>query len=250
MSNYDPANPNYGCRPHYDANGNNLGTTSGGYIAAYRQRDRDSEPAGKYCADYFKAPQYNVEDPTAADIAYKVCLAAPRVETIFQVYIQGPVPNSPAIIGCEAVVYASGYPKPTNADAPNSEVVKNWMRNGELRFSRYWSRPNNFGPNAADSWKQDCNQAFNPANRENYFYTGIYKLDTTYFYDTGNAGAATRLVAGSCPAGWTNNSAGSCDPHEGADAYGPTQSTCPVGYTATPYTFNGLKKNKCMSSFP
>lgn len=257
--NYKDGNGNLingGCRPSYDPNNANSGSTNGGYIAVIRAWDGNGPPDHTYwasdmhlartfyCQKYFKAPEYNIEDPTAADVAYDICLTAPQVETVYQVYVWGE--GGPA--GCEALVYASGYPKPTTADLPESTKVKNWFRNGELRFSRYTSISTNYGPTANDSWIQACNAAFTPNVAENWFYTGVYKLDQTYYQDWGDIAAASKYIAGSCPAGWTSNAAGSCDPHEGADAN--TNGTCPAGYTPIAYSFAGSSKLKCMQSYP
>jgi hypothetical protein len=247
---------NGGCRPSYDPNNANGGSTNGGFIAVVRAWDGNGPPdhtywapdmhldRAFYCQKYFKAPEYNIEDPTAADLAYKICLAAPHVETVYQVYVRG----DGGTVGCEAVVYVSGYPKPTAADPPESTKVKNWFRNGELRFSRYVGLATKYAPTANDSWIQACGSAFKPDVAENWFYTGVYKLDEIYYQDSGDASTASKYIAGSCPAGWTSNAAGSCDPHEGADAN--TNGTCPAGYTPVVYSYAGSSKPKCMQSYP
>lgn len=278
--NYNPGPGNDHCRPAINIAPDPNSTTgtiptndsrasaTGGYVAVYRGHDGNGSARDWwssthlardwYCQKTFNEPLYNVEDPTANDIALKICNAAstPYVETVFQVYVNGG--GGPA--GCEAASYVSGYPMPTSSDAPHSAVVKNWFRNGELRLTKWTNivylvdatvnssvtqRPTDIA-----SWRYLCNKAFTPSTSDNWFYTGIYKLDSVLFQDWGDAGNAGQYVASSCPQGWTPNAQNSCEPHEGASLN--ADGTCNnsgggyQGYNPTSFADGP----KCMMNYP
>jgi hypothetical protein len=256
---------NNNCRPEYRSNGDDMvNSNKGGFIGIYRFRNGNGaahggEPRNDYCKDFFKRPRphhYEIEDPTHADIAYKICMNAPQVETIFQVYVWGGQSSGSgqAVIGCEAVVYVSGYNQPSSNAAPDSQDVKNWFRNGELRLSRWYGLSSGNitkGPADVNHWIGVCNDAFSPDERENWFYTGVYKLNNTYYQDWGGStGGAIEYKANACPAGWTPNSSGSCDPHEGAEV--SDGENCPAGHYEQEYVSPSetVTKTLCMSNYP
>jgi hypothetical protein len=160
-----------------------------------------------FCWQYFKEEDYNVEDPTPTDVAYNICLDAPHVEVVYQVYWREAVDEEhPAALGCEAVVYASGYQQPPPSLplwSVGSRSLKEWFRNGELRFSAYMGlgleeigNPPPPESAYAQYWIDVCDPAFSQGHDpehppvDNYFYTGIYQLDdddgtTRRYQDTG-----------------------------------------------------------------
>ncbi|MCU7920636.1 MAG: hypothetical protein KZQ95_20115 [Candidatus Thiodiazotropha sp. (ex Epidulcina cf. delphinae)] len=254
---------NNGCRPEYQSSGNDMiNANGGGFIGIYRFRNGNGqapyyESRVDYCTDYFKRPyphRYQIEDPTSADIAYQICLNAPLVDTLFQVYVWGgeSAGGGSAVIGCEAVVYVSGYDQPLSSAAPDSQAVKNWFRNGELRLSRWYQLPSSNitkGPADRNHWITACNDAFSPNVKENWFYTGVYKLNNTYFQDWGKAtGSAYEYKDDACPHGWKPNSSGSCDPQEGAEVF--HDESCPANHYGQNYVYGSTTKMLCMSNFP
>lgn len=146
-----------------------------GYIGVIREHPTDM---AAFCTQYF----------SGYPSAYNICTAVPnQVDIIYQVY-----KFSDTRAGCEATIYASGYPQP-GADLGRSVQIKNWFRNGELRWSQYVSVgapiPNTADPGWDTWWKARCQPLFTTA--ENWVYTGLYKLTNSIYKDTGDNQPAT-----------------------------------------------------------
>lgn len=126
------------------------------------------------CATYI--PQ------SVTPVGNRICREAPNAGIVYQNYVFGSPPGvnpSQYQHGCEATVYAWGYPQ------NSADNYRTWFRNGELRWSEYL----NLGTfsTVKDSitektwWDTQCKQAF--TQKPNYLYTGTYKLTNTIYTD-------------------------------------------------------------------
>jgi hypothetical protein len=116
-----------------------------------------------------------------------ICKVSPHVGIVYQRYAwgAGPPPVDEPDVGCEAVVYAWGWPKPQQPS--NGQEHETWFRNGELRFTRWINLSGQVpeGVPAPDDhawWDPRCEPAF--SDTTNVVYTGIYKVGSTVFTDT------------------------------------------------------------------
>jgi len=113
----------------------------------------------------------------------RICISAPNVAPVYQRYAASTTSTGvPKYrLGCEATVYAWGYPYSENMK------YNNWFRNGELRWSQYLSIGEFETLPAPDDhpwWNERCLGAW--TNKQNWIYSGNYKLDNKIFTDTGD----------------------------------------------------------------
>ena len=85
-------------------------------------------------------------------------------------------------VGCEATVYAWGYPE------VSTNNYRDWMRNGELRWSAYLG-VGNYTPASlplltSTWWRTTGARAL--TEKENWIYDGKYRLDSTVYTDDGS----------------------------------------------------------------
>lgn len=116
-------------------------------------------------------------------VASRICQNSVQVHLVFQCYYS--VFGDQTFVGCEAVIYISGFPQPVWGASETGLPMRKWFRNGELRFSAYMPigelpPP---APTAANWWKSRALAAFQGA--ENFIYTGVYKLQATTYFDSG-----------------------------------------------------------------
>jgi hypothetical protein len=142
----------------------------GGYIAVYRDTYTSKSGLGQWLLSQYP-------------VARRIVDSSIQVHLVYQGYYQ--LIGDQSFVGCEAVVYISGYPTPYYTSAEDSLPVGRYFRNGEVRFSAYM--PLNETPPpphlAAGWWKAHAGGAFFGA--ENFIYTGVYKLGTTAYFDPG-----------------------------------------------------------------
>jgi hypothetical protein len=132
-------------------------------------------------------------------ISSQLCKVSPHVGIVHQRYVFGAGPDpqqSPPVMGCEAAVYAWGWPKPQNAQNTGQDYAP-WFRNGEMRLSR-WIRVPPFGPGGSvpgpddPGWNVQCSKAW--TGLENWLYTGEYLIGTTVYTDTFDALQKSSIV--------------------------------------------------------
>ena len=117
-------------------------------------------------------------------VANAIGRVAQEVALIWQFYLAGSALTGAETyyIGCEATVYAWGYPY----DAANN--YRDWMRNGELRWSSYLGigtyTPAEL-PAIADAWWLTTG-ARALTEKENWIYDGTYRLGATTYNDDGS----------------------------------------------------------------
>lgn len=108
-----------------------------------------------------------------------------QVHLVYQGYNQ--LIGDQTFVGCEAIVYISGYPTPVTTSTEDSLAVRRYFRNGEVRIGGYMALPGPApapaAPGAAAWWKSQSAVAFTQA--ENLIYTGVYKLGATTYFDSG-----------------------------------------------------------------
>jgi hypothetical protein len=116
-------------------------------------------------------------------VAQRICEGTLQVHLVYQGYYQ--LINNETHVGCEAVIYTSGYPIPVTTSAEDSLPVRRYFRNGEVRFSNYMPLGETPppAPVAKEWWKSRAAAAFHQA--ENFVYTGVYKLGATTYFDSG-----------------------------------------------------------------
>ncbi len=126
--------------------------------------------------DYWPGPFSSIRNqacdqylpPSIDPVGNLVCKSSPTAGIIYQRYVIG----SNSVHGCEATVYAWGYPQ------SNSENYRLWMRNGELRFSDFINLGAYSPPHPPDDhvwWDSQCQRAWQ--EKPNWLYTGDYQLD-------------------------------------------------------------------------
>lgn len=113
----------------------------------------------------------------------QICKSAPNVAPVYQRYASSTTSTGvPKYhLGCEATVYAWGYPYSENMN------YKNWFRNGELRWSQYSSIGSYEVLPAPDDhlwWNNRCLGMW--TDKQNWIYSGNYKLDDKIFIDIGD----------------------------------------------------------------
>jgi hypothetical protein len=117
-------------------------------------------------------------------VARTIVSSSLQVHLVYQGYYQ--LIGDQTVVGCEAVVYISGFPTPISTTAEDALPVGRYFRNGEVRFSAYM--PLNEtpppAPGAAAWWRAHAGAAFFQA--ENFIYTGVYKLGATTYFDPGS----------------------------------------------------------------
>lgn len=142
----------------------------GGYVAVIRETYTSKSGLGQWLL-------------SAYPVARQIVNTSVQVHLVFQGYYQliGDTP----FVGCEAVVYISGYPTPVATSAEDSPPVRRYFRNGEVRFSAYLPLHDTPppAPVAFGWWKSHAGAAFSQA--ENFIYTGVYKLGSTTYFDSG-----------------------------------------------------------------
>ncbi len=127
-----------------------------------------------------------------------ICKLSPHAGVVYQSYVLGPLPGPSglAVVGCEAVIYTWGWPKPQ--PVYGGQDYEPWFRNGELRFSRYKtvaSLPLSSVPAADDHkwWAAACAPLW--SGQTNWLYTGVYKIGLTVYTDTISSIAAANIAA-------------------------------------------------------
>lgn len=159
------------------------GTEAGTYTGSIRL----------YLEETFDAPnsanrisKVNTYLPTTiSPVANAIGKIAQEVALIWQFYVTGvPLTDSEQYsVGCEATVYAWGYPESSENN------YRNWIRNGELRWSTYlWvgSYTPATLPALTDSWWRTTG-ARALTEKENWIYDGKYRLNSTTYNDNGTA---------------------------------------------------------------
>lgn len=117
-------------------------------------------------------------------VANAIGRVAQEVALIWQFYVAGSALTEAETyyVGCEATVYAWGYPE------SSANNYRNWMRNGELRWSDYLGigtyTPASL-PALTDSWWRTTG-ARALTEKENWIYDGTYRLGTTNYNDDGS----------------------------------------------------------------
>jgi hypothetical protein len=157
----------------------------GGYLAAYR---------AEMWAEPLSPQRVAMCDNAATGIPTSqspkgnaICRVSPYVGVVYQRYAwgAGPPPVDKPDVGCEAVVYAWGWPKPEPPS--DGQAHQEWFRNGELRFTKWI----NLSDQATDAvpqpddhawWDPRCKPAF--SDTTNVVYSGQYKIGSTVFTDT------------------------------------------------------------------
>jgi hypothetical protein len=116
-------------------------------------------------------------------VARAICDTTLQVHLVYQGYHQ--LIGGLTYTGVEAVVYISGYAQPVSGLPENSLTVRRWFRNGEVRFSMYKPLAETPPPaHLAEAWWRSRGiAAFHQA--ENFIYTGVYKLGSTTYFDSG-----------------------------------------------------------------
>jgi len=114
-----------------------------------------------------------------------LCNLSPNVGVLYQVYMfqAGPAPEDFPIAGCEAIVSAWGWPKPSKAQNTGQDW-ETWFRNGELRWT-YWEFASSSETPAADDyawWSAKCGSIFSTLT--NWVYGGEYLVGTTRYTDS------------------------------------------------------------------
>jgi hypothetical protein len=114
-----------------------------------------------------------------------VCKISPYVGIVYPRYAFNSTESLPAIVGCEAVLYAWGWPAPQQVSS--GQDYEAWFRNGELRFSMWISLSDQVGSSlpAADDhqwWNSRCEQAW--SSTTNILYSGVYKIGPTVYTDS------------------------------------------------------------------
>lgn len=114
-----------------------------------------------------------------------ICKISPYVGVVYQRYVFGAGPTSKPSVGCEAVVYAWGWPTPQQPTS--GQDYQNWFRNGELRFSRWLNLSAQVSDDVPDHsdhtwWNDQCERAW--TDMPNWLYTGNYKIGFTVYTDT------------------------------------------------------------------
>lgn len=119
---------------------------------------------------------------STAPTTYSICRYSKYVGVVQQRYViskdigaTGPKYGH----GCEMAIYAYGYPY------SSLNHYRNWFRNGELRFSDYFSTDSMRldivkSPDDNSWWNSNCASAWTAV--PNWFYTGIYKSDSSTPY--------------------------------------------------------------------
>jgi hypothetical protein len=157
----------------------------GGYISVYR-----AELWGPPLSPTRVAKCDNPDTGIPADQSPRgnaVCKISPHVGVAHQRYVfgAGPTPSDGSVAGCEAVVYAWGWPKPQQVDS--GQDYQTLFRNGELRFSRWLNLSSQVHGNipAPDDhawWTAQCEQAW--SSMPNWLYTGNYRIGSVIYTDT------------------------------------------------------------------
>jgi hypothetical protein len=147
---------------------------NGGYIASYLTEWWDtpfSEIRTNRCTEFF--------DPDFYPDACTICLQAPHVGVVYQRNGFPDVAAGSFGLGTEAVIYVWGYTRNPEND------YRNWLRNGELRFSIYlnltfWDGNSQYrGPHDHAWWNWGGKNAWTA--KTNLIYTDIYKLNATRY---------------------------------------------------------------------
>lgn len=157
----------------------------GGYIAVYR-----AELWGPPLSPTRVTKCDNPHTGIPADESPRgnaVCKISPHVGVAHQRYVfgAGPTASDKPAAGCEAVVYAWGWPKPQQISS--GQDYQTWFRNGELRFSRWLNLSRQISdhipaPDDHAWWTAQCEQAW--SSLPNWLYTGNYKIGFVIYTDT------------------------------------------------------------------
>ena len=116
-----------------------------------------------------------------------VCKISPYAGTVYQGYVwgAGSTPSTPAVAGCEAVIYAWGWANPSQVTSGQDYAAR--FRNGELRFSKWINLSGQLSgtlptPNDYAWWNSRCALAWRDV--PNLLYSGVYKIGTSIYTDT------------------------------------------------------------------
>jgi hypothetical protein len=166
--------------------------TGGGYISAQYVEDWGEALTQRRIA-LCDNPKTGIpaEYSPAGNIA---CKLSPQVGMVYQRYIFGPARQGQrGAVGCEAVIYAWGWPEPRNPQTPQDYQA--YFRNGELRFTRWHDltrRTSSANPPAPDNhewWNTNCSGAWDQA--ANYLYSGDFMAGSQVYSDHGQLPALT-----------------------------------------------------------
>lgn len=115
------------------------------------------------------------------------CKLSPYVALAYTRYVNGagPGPEDIAVVGCEATVYAWGWPKPQNAGNTGQDY-EGWFRNGLLRFSKWFNLTDRASeipaPDDHAWWNSECERAWSGIT--NWVHAGRYRIGSTVYTDT------------------------------------------------------------------
>ncbi len=117
-----------------------------------------------------------------------VCKLSPYTGVIYQRYIFG-AGDDPLLTpgaGCEAVLYAWGWPEPQSA--VTGQNYETWFRNGELHFSRWYDLSRDVAssglpaPDDHEWWNSRCVNAWTDVG--NWVYSGVFRIGETVYEDS------------------------------------------------------------------
>jgi hypothetical protein len=116
-----------------------------------------------------------------------MCKLSPHVGIVYQRYAweAGPPPEDHVAVGCEAAVYAWGWPEYETIDNTGQDYQA-WFRNGELRLSKWinFSGETAIVPAPDDDgwWNPRCERAWSQTT--NWLYDGVYRIGDVIYTDT------------------------------------------------------------------
>lgn len=163
----------------------NYSKNSGLYLATYLREYFGPANSGS------RAVRCDRDIPSGTySVANKICKTAPHVARVDQRYGGGG--NS----GCEAAIYAWGYPE-IDTDSKN---WKYWMRNGEIAWAGYAQQYTGIkSPQDNNFWLGFCDNVWfqKVPNTRKQYYTGRYRLYPYDYIDDGTTSNPTRIYTGS-----------------------------------------------------
>jgi hypothetical protein len=122
-----------------------------------------------------------------SSIGNTICKLSPHVALAYTrcAYGAGPEPEDTELVGCEATVYAWGWPKPQQASITGQDY-EIWFRNGLLRFSKWLNLTDQVSeipaPDDDAWWNPQCQRAWSEIT--NWVYTGRYRIGLAVYTDT------------------------------------------------------------------
>ncbi len=156
------------------------------YIASYRMALWGAPLSTERLA-HCDHPLYGIP-ADESPLGNTLCKLSPQVAMHYTRYLNGPGPDPEdvAIVGCEGVIMAWGWPEP-GGDQLTGEDYAPYFRNGMLRFTRWLGLNDALTdtlPTADDHawWNTHCERVW--ADGTSWLYNGHYEIGEAIYTDT------------------------------------------------------------------